>query len=351
MKVLIADDDLFVRKCLIQMLPWQMLDVSQVLEASNGADALEIALAERPEVVITDIKMPRMNGMELAGCLKDKLMDTCVILVSEYSEFSYAKQALQYGVDDYILKPLVQEKLDEIGEKIHLKLDEIEKRKYYTDLRANDTAIHKMISDALTGQDEQIFSDSLAFLLTQKIHRSDVKSFGMLCLTVLFDRTRKLVAAGNRVDALQKELMAGFGALRSTEEIQAYIVDAFRQCLQLCSRETETASHTKRMKEYIDENYMDPDMSVALVSEYMHLSPIYTGMLFKNDTGQSIVSYIHKVRITQAKKLLLEDKYSIQEISKKVGYLVPDYFTRLFSKQTGMTPSKYKRTVLSEKDT
>lgn len=349
MKTLIVDDDVFVRQCLMQMLPWQTLDVSQVIEAANGAEALEIALREQPELVITDIKMPRMNGVELARRLKESLIDVCVILVSEYNDFAFMKEALRCGVDDYILKPLVPEKLEEIGEKIRLTIAEMEKRRYYLNLRADPDSIRKVICEALESRDEQMLSDSLNHMTEQKIHRSDVKNFGLLCLMTLFDNVRRMVTAGNQVEELQAEIMADFSRVRSVEEMHACVMDAFKRCIQLCSEEMELPSHAARMKEYIDNNYMDPDMSVAMVSEYMHLSPIYTGVLFKKEVGQTVVSYIHEVRMEQAKRMLLEDKYSIREISQKVGYVVPDYFTRLFSKTTGMTPSKYKTVMLVQK--
>lgn len=349
MKTLIVDDDVFVRQCLMQMLPWQTLDVSQVIEASNGAEALEIALKERPELVITDIKMPRMNGVELARRLKESLIDVCVILVSEYNDFAFMKEALRCGVDDYILKPLVPEKLEEIGEKIRLTIAEMEKRKYFLKLRADPDSIRRVISEALESRDGQMLSDSLQHMMEQKIHRNDIRSFGMLCLMTLFEGARTMVTAGNSVEELQTEMVQKFEKVRSAEEAQAVVMDTFERCLHLCSEESELPSHAMRMKEYIDNNYMDPDMSVAMVSEYMHLSPIYTGVLFKKELGQTVVSYIHQVRIEEAKRMLLEDKFSIREISQKVGYVVPDYFTRLFSKTTGMTPSKYKNVMLMQK--
>lgn len=351
MKTLIVDDDVFVRQCLMQMLPWQTLDVSQVIEASNGAEALEIALREQPELVITDIKMPRMNGVELARRLKESLIDVCVILVSEYNDFAFMKEALRCGVDDYILKPLVPEKLEEIGEKIRLTIGEMEKRKYFLKLRADPDSIRRVMGEALESRDAQMLSDSLQHMMEQKIHRSDIRSFGMLCLMTLFEGARAMVAAGNSVEEVQADMMQALEKVRSAEEMQAVVMEAFQHCLHLCSEESELPSHAMRMKEYIDTNYMDPDMSVAMVSEYMHLSPIYTGVLFKKEMGQTVVSYIHQVRIEEAKRMLVEDKFSIREISQKVGYVVPDYFTRLFSKTTGMTPSRYKNVMLMQKQT
>ena len=104
------------------------------------------------------------------------------------------------------------------------------------------------------------------------------------------------------------------------------------------------------MTEYIDTHFMDPDLSVSKVSDWVHLSPIYTGALFKKSTGKSVVTYIHEVRIEQAKRMLLDDSLSVREVSERTGYVAPDYFTRLFSKAVGVTPSKYKSIVLSSRE-
>ena len=165
MKALIVDDDVFVRQCLIQMLPWQLLDFSQVLEASNGTEALELARQDKPELVITDVKMPRMSGLELARLLKQEMLDVCVILLSEYNDFAFVHGALQCGVDDYILKPLMPAKLEEIAEKIRKLMSEMEMRRYYTSLRSDPAHIRAVIREAVeSGQPDQKL-DELAALL------------------------------------------------------------------------------------------------------------------------------------------------------------------------------------------
>jgi YesN/AraC family two-component response regulator len=111
---------------------------------------------------------------------------------------------------------------------------------------------------------------------------------------------------------------------------------------------TLSTSNVQKMIHYIDTRYMDPNLSVAQVSEWLHLSTIYTGALFKKCNGKSIVSYIHEVRIEQAKKLLLDTSINVKEVSTRVGYMTPDYFTRIFNLSVGVTPSKY-RSIMLEK--
>jgi len=347
LKALIVDDDVFVRQCLMQMLPWQTLDFSQVLEAANGAEALETALREKPELVITDVKMPLMNGLELARHLSSSMMDVCVILLSEHSDFSFVRQALQCGVHEYILKPLTADKLREIGAKIAQAMAEMEKRRYYTSLSTDRANIRDLIRQALESADDEMLPDTFVYLATQKIHRDDLKHFGLTFLSILFEQTEEVSLLKNEVEALRRDALASYPALKNVDDLLALVTDACQRCLRLCDSGDSADSHVKRMVEYIETHFMDPDLSVAKVSECVHLSPIYTGALFKKSLGKSVVTYIHEVRVEQAKKMLMDDSLSVKEVSIRTGYVAPDYFTRLFSKAVGVTPSKYKSIMLS----
>ena len=347
MKALIVDDDIFVRQCLMQMLPWQSLDFSQVLEASNGAEALETALKEKPDLVITDVKMPRMNGLELAKRLKQSMVDICIMLLSEHSDFSFVQQALKCGVDDYMLKPLMADKLKEIAERIQQSMQEMEMRRYYTSIKTDRGNIRAMIREALESGDDQTLPDSFEYLATQKIHRDDLKHFGLMFLTMLFEQAEEGVLMHSELETLRAETLEAYSNLKNVEELLTFVRSVCGRCMKLCDSGATASSHINRMTEYIDTHYMDPDLSVAKVSEWVHLSPIYTGALFKKSLGKSVVTYIHEVRIAQAKRMLLDDSISVKEVSVRTGYVAPDYFTRLFSKAVGVTPSKYRSIMLS----
>ncbi|MDY4139854.1 MAG: response regulator [Eubacteriales bacterium] len=348
MKALIVDDDMYVRQCLMQMLPWQVLDFSQVLEAANGMEALEISRREKPELVITDVKMPRMNGLELASRLKREMLDTCVILLSEHNDFSFVHDALQCGADDYILKPLMPAKLEEIAEKIRQKTAEMAMRRYYTGLRSDPASLRTMIREAMHSGDDQSLPDTFEYLAGRMIHRDDLRHFGLMILTEVFEAAEDASPRKAELEALRRDTMSRYAAIRDVEALMGCVREATVCCVRLCDNSMAVSFHVNRMKEYIESNYMDPDLSVAKVSENVHLSPIYTGALFKKHMGRSIVSYIHEVRIEQAKRLLADGTISVKEISNRIGYVAPDYFSRLFSKAVGVKPSRYRAIIQEE---
>ncbi len=132
-KILIVDDEELVRKAIVAKLDWAGIGFSEVEQAEDGEEALEIALKFKPHIVLTDIRMPFMDGLELAERLRTRLPQTKVIILSGHDEFEYAQEAIKAGVLDYILKPVHAAGLKELMEKAKLLLDHEfeEKEKLY----------------------------------------------------------------------------------------------------------------------------------------------------------------------------------------------------------------------------
>lgn len=111
--VLLVDDEASMLETLIQSIHWQQYGVDPVLTASDGLQALEV-LASRPvDLLIADIKMPRMDGLSLLRTVRSTYPDTHCIILTAYEEFEYARQAIQLGVENYLLKPLDTEEMEE----------------------------------------------------------------------------------------------------------------------------------------------------------------------------------------------------------------------------------------------
>ena len=147
--VLLVDDEDDVTQIIMKKVPWEDMGFSVVGLANNGVKALELVEEYQPDVVMTDIRMPYMDGMELSKRIRAEFPTTKILLFTGFDEFEYAKEAIHLEVDEYILKPLNCAELTKVFQKLREKLDaEIrEKRnvetlqKYYTDslplLRAN----------------------------------------------------------------------------------------------------------------------------------------------------------------------------------------------------------------------
>lgn len=114
MKLLIADDEYFIRKSLLQMLDYPSLGFQLAGEAENGKQALEIILKEQPETAILDIKMPLLSGLDIAKEIHRKNLPTKVIILTSYDYFSYAQESIRLGVFSYLLKPVDRQNLKDV---------------------------------------------------------------------------------------------------------------------------------------------------------------------------------------------------------------------------------------------
>ena len=118
LKIFLAEDEVVVRETIKRMIPWEELGFELVGEAADGEMALPLLIRQQPDLLITDIKMPFMDGLTLARLAKKEIPGLKVVILSGYDDFNYAKQAIGIGVEDYLLKPITKnallERLSEI---------------------------------------------------------------------------------------------------------------------------------------------------------------------------------------------------------------------------------------------
>ena len=129
--LLIVDDEAEIRSGLRSILSWEDYSVSVIGTAASGAEALDKIRYYEPDIVITDIQMPGMSGLELVRRAKKEQFDCSFVILSGYDEFEYAKSAIKYGVREYLLKPISIKELTEII--LTLKEDILSKRDIHSD--------------------------------------------------------------------------------------------------------------------------------------------------------------------------------------------------------------------------
>ena len=122
-KVLLVDDEEEVRNAIEQRISWEELGFEVIGKAQNGVKAMEIAEKLQPDVVITDIKMPYMNGLELARNLKEENPGVRILILTGFDEFEYAKEAVHLEIEEYILKPVNANELSECLKRLKNVLD------------------------------------------------------------------------------------------------------------------------------------------------------------------------------------------------------------------------------------
>lgn len=523
--ILLVDDEEEVIQAIIRKINWEELGFSVVGYADNGIKALEMIEESQPDVVMTDIKMPYMDGMELCSHIRREYPAMKIVLFTGFDEFEYAKEAVHLEVEEYILKPVNSVELINIFTKLKIKLDqEISERRsmeklehYYTEslplLQANfcstliegrihEDELQKYLSDyqiSLPGplycclvihmSSSQIPENMNSLFLAASVQKQaedrlgkrwKAKCFPYLGNSVLFaqinneneiaeltddcDRFCKYVnrmmgtvvtvgigqVCSQILDLAQSynaareavSYRAVYGAsrainikeiapkesgepcftndmellnlfkkirLNSEEEIveavdqyiesisfplkslqQHHVVimelvtalfrfsvnndiaaegvggdigilygkllelepDALRKWLtdiSLCfsenlvtARSRSTQSFVSKAKEHVRSQYADVQLSLAQICERLGVSNSYFSTVFKKETGKSFVSYVTDYRMEQAARLLIETNEKSYVIAQKVGYTDPNYFSYVFKRKFGVSPSKYR---------
>ena len=123
-KLFLVEDEIVMRDGIKRQINWEKEDIEFVGEASDGELAWPMILETRPDILLTDIKMPFMDGLELSALVRKELPDTSIIILSGYDEFVYAQQAVSLGVTDYLLKPLPPGKLLECIRRVQEKIEQ-----------------------------------------------------------------------------------------------------------------------------------------------------------------------------------------------------------------------------------
>ena len=156
LKIFLAEDEVVVRETIKRMIPWEELGFELVGEAADGEMALPLLIRQQPDLLITDIKMPFMDGLTLARLAKKEIPGLKVVILSGYDDFNYAKQAIGIGVEDYLLKPITKNALSERLSEIRSRYEhEKTQKEYYEKFQREMQAYEKNSSrdffEALVG--------------------------------------------------------------------------------------------------------------------------------------------------------------------------------------------------------
>ena len=534
LKVFIVEDEVIIREGLKQKIPWEAEGFCFAGEASDGELAYPLIKKEKPDILITDIRMPFMNGLELARLVKKELPNIKILFLSGYDEFEYAKEAIRIGATDYLLKPITSEKLLEavrkVAESIRMERKQEDMLEQYRQEQQEKLELergrllNRILENELTSREaiEQgrragidlaapyfrailfkvIQQDKAEGMETQKLEAYDriwnrLTQKGILIFEkeeniwlfilkgdsreVMDEKSRQLCreiqdimenypglqyfggigSCVNRISDLgqsyyraNKAFAARFFTKRNqfvsgedmkslafvwkeevdmeaidfvklsrkemeiflrdgtADEIDGFLQDYFesigknnyksiilRQYLVMdlyfwamgflqelgssaeelpeecqtvngitqyvqteegvgeylnllltsvmeirdrCTKKKFSA-RMERAREYIDENYRDADLSLNKVAGYVNMSPCYFSSTFSQETGKTFIEYLTGVRMRHAKDLLRSTSLRSSEVASESGYQDSHYFSFLFKKTQGCTPSEYRK--------
>lgn len=517
--VIVADDEPQILQGMCGSIPWEALGFSVIATAGNGREVLELTQTLHPDLLISDIRMPFMDGLEVAQILHEDLMHIKIVLFSGWDDFEYARRAIRYGVSEYVLKPIDFEEMQQLLRRMHEELEQefdarsdrqrqealcrqslpLLREQFLMRLaqgKLDQTAVEQQLSllemelrsdcfaaavlrvpeqsDALLTQmsvretvGEMLdkvcsyvsfsYFDKTAFLLllpseaalaqvlkslneaahmTQRFLNTGFSCGVGLCCASLpgvaqsFKQANEaleynVVSMDESVTSFQDILTYGDGqeaeystealelAIRQGEteqihqeadrlivqveschynfnEYQIAILEILFSISKLYRRyhltNSEDLAGSKRMtmkilslqtgeqlnnwlhnycdytsrailrrqidqnsllaqhaKEFVDQHYGEPDLSVDTLCQELHVSPSHFSNIFRRETGTGFLNYLTGRRMEAAAHLLRTTDYKSRVIGEMVGYPEPNYFSYVFKKHMKVSPAKFRR--------
>ncbi len=263
-QVLIADDEQIERAALKKTLLKNLGERCRIFEAENGRQALEIHEEENIQIAILDIEMPGVSGIQAAEGIRERGRECCIIFLTAFDEFSYARKAITVRAMDYLLKPFDEKELLLVMEEAIRTAEG-----FQSGLRA--------------GKEESLLMD------TKEEQEEDGEELG-------FGRQQKV---------------------------------------------------TQMLEEYIQTHYMY-DISMQDVAQTMNYSEAYFSKLFKQCFQKNFTAYLTEFRVEEAKRQLRRPTINVKDVGKAVGYSDSNYFTKVFRRITGMSPTEYRLSIFQD---
>ena len=400
-KAIIVDDEHLTRQGLLEYVDWKSAGIVVVGEATDGLEGLDLVKEVQPDIAICDVRMPKMDGIELAKKIREEFPNCRIIFLSGYSDTEYLKSAIKLKALDYIEKPFnlieFQELINKTSQSI---INERQKRleEQREAMKMEKSRLYfknSLIAEVLKGgySDINKLREALELLNIEFPFKGDylcgifrsqydieqekilevVNSYGVRSniyfisgsidkdVVVLFslkhrDMLREVQSYCNEVlEHLNIEekhsITASLGSLQKSIDGMKLSHSEAKEALnskgyKVNSRviiydPNKDKSIIRDIESYIQENYQE-SISISSIASAVYLTPQYLCKLYKIETGETVNDYITKVRIEASKVLLKDRKYKLYEISEKVGYNDANYYARVFKKITGLNPSEYR---------
>lgn len=403
--LLIAEDELTTRNGLVHMVKWNEIGYRVDGEFSDGQELLEYLKNHMPDVILTDIKMSRVSGLDIAKFVYENHLPVQVVFLSGYKDFEYAQSAVEYRVLHYLVKPVAMPKLRSVFADIKEKLDQqsklqnallnradhyqklinYQKQQFFTDIWMGKLETEQEIrqrmdflqvkKDApqrlfLTRMSSKKNLESQKFLMDYGLSELQEQMISLLrvcdpgleyyeleweepSMDCLFSAVGIFWEKENHVDIQQttenfQQQLQRLTDIRSELVVLKEIHEpvellSLKDNLKLENEPKERASFAgiENVMEYIQQHYCE-DITLSEIAEHVFLNPIYISRLIKEQTGKNYTDLLMELRIQKAVMLLKTTNLYVYEIAEMVGYHNLKYFYKVFKKVKGKSPNDYR---------
>jgi len=393
-KVMLVEDEQIIREGFETFINWNELGFEVVASLGDGREALRYLESNIIDLIITDIEMTFVSGLALAKYIYEKGLPIKVVMLTAYPSFDYLSECMNYKVEDYILKTASN---TEIEGKLRIVFDRMEQERKENE---QNLKLENWASDVVLFLKERFMNKLFAGYESKEDLVLDIKRSG---IDIPFETTRiRLYSVDfltgmsdiNRYgyDGFRNIIHNFFDAYKSSTPF-FYLIGEVVYILELCIDDIDVNDmereffdlfkveiKIKKIAEfdnvfdvssskiaelnlnlskddkkdearhyiissaisYINENISD-GISLEKVAEKIYVSPEYLSRLFKKEIGMNFKEYLIDCKMTKAMELLKDPRYKVYEISKMIDYKTVGFFSKVFQKYTGYTPTEYRR--------
>lgn len=332
--VMIVDDDKIIIKYLINLIDWKAHDFEIVATAYNGKAGVSLYQEKKPHIILTDIKMPIMDGLEMIQDIKNSNTEVEFLILSSYGEFEYAQEAILLGASAYTLKT-------ELNPSSLLKILLPIKDKLITKTENTFLTICNIVHSFVEGKTHPDLSNSLIDLeKTFKHYMEGVPNWGLQALAErLCGQIKKAYKNHGCVEFFKEKDFYTKNELYDWLKDQFAIIDRW-----IVEKESnEISPIISKAILYIENHQHNKNLNIKSLAYDLAISPSWLSICFKKETGFTVKEYVKRVRIESAKELLQQGNYKVYEVADMVGFNSSQYFSKVFYNATKQLPQHYRR--------
>lgn len=361
--VLLVDDEKMPREVLKQYIDWKALKIASVEDAEDAEQALEMARKHRPDIVISDMKMPRMNGLELAEKIRQMYPECQFVFLSGYTDKAYLKGAIKLKAASYVEKPIDLQEITSVLKEIVQELQTNAKPDPQLLFYRGENGDFSYPSNGKEYVYEKARFVMLANLIRHK-HRQEAMA--------LFERIYQEIAQCEAtppevvrnlycqivfclLSAAESRQVTGVTAqgdyrlyTAAKQQTLAQLWEALGKAMEEYFQATERNCQdiVTRVDAYLASHYSDSALTVQSVAADLGFVHTYLCSAYKKHAGITINQKLTQLRMERAKQLLADPSRKLYMVAHEVGYTDGKYFVKLFTKEVGLSPKLYRENMI-----
>lgn len=371
-QLLLIDDDPNILNGLEQIILESFSQEFQIHKAADGFQALGLLTSNYYHLIISDIKMPQLDGIRLLELIHQEQIPSLVIMLSGYDDYAYIRNALKMGAYDYLLKPVAIHNFIQMIRSIIPQLTDShatlsgrlltslpqERIEEYFDLEVSEPhltlpqlgellknlqlAILRLDSHETERTIQQIFHG----LSPEQLSREEIRQAFSDFQYSLLQQNSSLIPIVARYKLTDNDLSAQIKNLPHLSQLKKKVLQIlFLYIDQLKIQQKQNDAYiVKKAQSYISQHYSEPLMLADIAARFC-LHPNYFSSLFKKQLNITVREYILRLRIQKAKELMADPDLKLIDIALSVGYQDAAHFNRAFKNVTGLSPSQYREGI------